>query len=66
MFGNFNRGVELARSEFVTFLHDDDTFHTDAISTLMGVQSKTHCSGIFSAYLIINDKNEILYIIVLK
>lgn len=58
MFGNFNRGIELARADFITFLHDDDLFLSNALSTLMSIQKKTGCQGVYSAYFIIDQNNK--------
>ncbi len=39
--GSANRGIELARGEFICFCHDDDTLLRDSLSTLMKIQKKT-------------------------
>lgn len=40
MFGNWNRGIELARASFVTYCHDDDMLLPSALSRLMELQKK--------------------------
>ncbi len=39
MYGNFNRGIQLARGEFVTFCHDDDYLEPNAIEVLTSMIS---------------------------
>lgn len=39
MFPNWNRCIELAEGEYVTFAHDDDMLLPDALSTLMRVHN---------------------------
>jgi glycosyltransferase involved in cell wall biosynthesis len=53
--GNLNRCIELARSQFVTFLHDDDILLRDALSCLMNLQNKFK-KAVLSSYNTI-DKN---------
>lgn len=36
-----NRGIQLARGEFICFCHDDDKLLKDALSTLLRIQRKT-------------------------
>jgi len=37
MYGNFNRGIQLARGEYITFCHDDDFLEPIALSTLVSM-----------------------------
>ena len=59
MFGNWNRGIELARASFVTYCHDDDMLLPSALSRLMELQKKTGDKAIFSAYNKMDDKETI-------
>ena len=60
MFGNWNRCIELARSPFVTFLHDDDVLNENCLSTLMSIQSNTLEKAIFSAFDIIDKEGVVI------
>ncbi len=39
--GNWNRGVELAKSKYITFLHDDDTICCDTLQILVNYEKET-------------------------
>lgn len=39
--GNWNRGIELAKSDWVCMLHDDDVLYPQALSTVMSVLNQT-------------------------
>jgi glycosyltransferase involved in cell wall biosynthesis len=47
--GNFNRCVELARSPFVTYCHDDDTLLPTTLSTLMSLQKRANMQAIIAS-----------------
>lgn len=53
MFGNWNRGFELAKTEYVTMLHDDDLLCENYLSTLDNVlmKNKVGIIGVFSKFL---------------
>ena len=40
MLGNWNRGIELSRGEFITYCHDDDVLLPNALSHLVSVKRK--------------------------
>lgn len=56
IFGNWNRLVELARSPFVVYLHDDDFLLPNCLTTLMSIQKKYNADGV-NAYHWEADKN---------
>ncbi len=61
MFGNFNRGIELARSEYVTFLHDDDMLMPNTLSDLFCYSKQVGNGCIIASRLFIdNEGREIL------
>lgn len=58
--GNCNRGVELARANYISFCHDDDLFLPDALSTLMQIQEQTGDRCIIASFYVIdNNSNDI-------
>lgn len=59
MFGNWNRGIELARASFVTYCHDDDMLLPSALSRLMKIQKETGDKAIFSAFNKMDDRGTI-------
>lgn len=50
MFGNWNRGITLARAPFVSFCHDDDLLLPGALSRLMELQPLAGKACILSAF----------------
>ncbi len=50
MMPNWNRCVELARSPYITFLHDDDELLPNCLSKLLEVREKTNYSWIAVRY----------------
>jgi glycosyltransferase involved in cell wall biosynthesis len=55
MFGNFNRGIELARAELITFCHDDDMLLPNCLSTLLEIHKRYPNKPIFSAHIDIDE-----------
>lgn len=60
MMGNWNRGIELARAEHITFCHDDDIFLPNCISRLLKIQDKVGDKLILSKWDTIDEKGEII------
>lgn len=58
MFGNFNRGIELARSEFVTFLHDDDMLMPNTLSSLLEYSQISGNGCIIGARIFVDKKGQ--------
>jgi len=47
MFGNWNRGIELSRANYVTYCHDDDMFLPNTLSTLYEIQGGKGNKAVF-------------------
>lgn len=60
MYQNWNRGIELARSPYITFCHDDDLLLPHTLRSLLSWSNKVGESCILSALHTINDKDVIL------
>lgn len=60
MYGNFNRGIQLSRSKYITFCHDDDLLTSDAISSLLRIQKKEPGKCIISNYSYIDGDGRII------
>lgn len=60
MLGNWNRGIELSRSAFVTYCHDDDILLPTCISRLMELQKITGNKCILSAMNTIDEDDKYL------
>lgn len=60
MAGNWNRGIELARAEYITYCHDDDILLPNCLSTLMSIQGDTKEKCILSAFNVIDDEGDYL------
>lgn len=61
MFGNWNRCVELARSENVVFCHDDDVLEPDALEHLMRIKNSIGDECIFSTHNNIDEDGNIIF-----
>lgn len=59
MLGNWNRCIELAHANFVTYCHDDDMLLPNCLSRLMFLQKKHGDKAIFSAYNTMDDNGNI-------
>lgn len=59
MFGNWNRGIELAHAPYITYCHDDDMLLSNALTRLMKIQKRTGNKAIFSAYNTMDCNNNI-------
>ncbi len=59
MFGNWNRGIELAHAPYITYCHDDDMLLPNALTRLMEIQKRTGDKAIFSAYNTMDCDNNI-------
>lgn len=60
LFGNWNRCVELARGQYVTFLHDDDMLLPNCLTVLMEAASRHGVKLLFPEQIIIDSENQIL------
>lgn len=60
MLGNWNRGIEMSRAEFITFCHDDDILLPSCLSRLMGLQKKVGRKCILSVMNEIDDNDNII------
>jgi len=58
-YGNFNRGVELARAAYVSFCHDDDMFLPHALRVLWHVHLKNGEKCITSSYQVMEEDGTI-------
>ena len=59
MYGNWNRGIELARAPYVTFCHDDDMLLPEALQVLMDFPSLSGTACVLSAYHMIDENDRI-------
>lgn len=50
MYGNWNRGIELARADFITYCHDDDLLLPNCLKRLMELQKVTNNKCILSQF----------------
>ena len=50
MYGNWNRGIELARAPYVTFCHDDDLLLPHALRTLLALSEKVGKACILTVF----------------
>lgn len=60
MLGNWNRGIEMSRAEFVTYCHDDDLLLPSCLSRLMELQKITGKKCILSAMNTIDENGSII------
>ena len=60
MLGNWNRGVQLASAEYVTFCHDDDVLLPNCLSRLLSLQKQNGNKCILSKYNIINENGDMI------
>lgn len=58
MYGNWNRGIELARSEYVTYCHNDDILEPYALQRLYDLQKKYGKRLIASEFNLIDEKGK--------
>lgn len=56
MFGNWNRGILLARGKWVTILHDDDFLKNDYLDSIFELLKKNDKNKLFSCNVEINDQ----------
>lgn len=59
--GNWNRCIELCKSKYFTFLHDDDMFKDDAIDTLFEIQRLSNADFVFSSFNRVNENGDDLF-----
>ncbi len=50
MYGNWNRGIELSRANYITYCHDDDMFLPNTLSTLYEVQGGKGHKAVFGTF----------------
>ncbi len=60
MFGNWNRGVELARAPYLTYCHDDDMFLPDTLSILMSTKKRNDDRAVFGAHNTIDSAGNVV------
>lgn len=58
--GSCNRGIELAKADYVTFCHDDDLFFPWTLKRLMTLQEEAGDKCIVSKYVTINTRGKII------
>lgn len=61
MYGNWNRGIELARAEFITYCHDDDLLLPNCLKRLMELQKIAGRKCILSTWNTIDEKGNYIY-----
>lgn len=54
-YGNLNRGVELARAEYISFCHDDDQFMPHALRIIWDLHLKHKNKCITSKFILMNE-----------
>lgn len=57
---NWNRCIELCKSKYFTFLHDDDMLKEDAIETLFEIKNVSKADFVFTCFDKINERGEII------
>lgn len=60
MMGNWNRGIELARADYITFCHDDDLLLPCCIDRLMKIQKKVGNKLILSKWNSIDENGDVI------
>ncbi len=60
MYRNWNRGIELARAEYITFCHDDDLLLPGALRILMRLAPSVGKACILSAYHTVDETGKII------
>lgn len=60
MFGNWNRGVKLARGEWIVFLHDDDILHEEYLRNIKRFIDIDSIDGLCSNTLHFDDEKKIM------
>lgn len=59
-YGNLNRGIELARADYVSFCHDDDLFLPHALRVIWNLHLKNGDKSITSSYHLMNEEGIVL------
>lgn len=59
--GNWNRCVELSKSKYITYLHDDDMLKEDTIETLFIVKEISKADFVFSCFEKVNEKGQCIH-----
>ena len=59
MYGNWNRGIELARADYITYCHDDDMLLPNCLTRLMNLQEETGNKCILSRWNEIDESGSI-------
>lgn len=58
--GNWNRGIELCRSKYLTYLHDDDMLHENAIDTLFEIKRISKADFVFSSFAKVDENGNLI------
>lgn len=59
--GSCNRGIEMAKADYVTFCHDDDLFYPWTLTRLMTLQKEAGDKCIVSKYVTIDTNDKVIY-----